>query len=249
MTNRLINSKVALITGAAVRIGAETSQKLHQTGYTVAIHYHNSSGKAQALADRLNTIRPESAFIYQANLCQPDAGKNLVDQVLEQHQRLDVLINNASSYYPTPIDSATQDQWDDLFGSNARAPFFIAQAAAPALRKTRGCIVNLVDIYAERPNKNHPIYSMAKAANAMMVKALAQDLAPDIRVNGVAPGAALWPEGYSADEECQHILQRIPLGRPAGAGQIAQAVMFMVDGSDYVTGQILAVDGGRSAQQ
>jgi pteridine reductase len=147
------------------------------------------------------------------------------------------------------MGTATQAQWDDLFGSNARAPFFLSQAAAPALSEHHGCIVNLVDIHADRPNKDHPVYSMAKAANAMMVKSLARELAPRVRVNGVAPGAALWPEHYFDDEERQEILKRIPLGRPAGAEQIVNAVMFMVAGSDYITGQILAVDGGRSVQQ
>ena len=155
---------------------------------------------------------------------------------------LDILINNASSYYPTPLDQATTGQWDDLFGSNARAPLFLAQAAAPHLRGCRGCIVNMVDIHADRPNADHPIYCMAKAANAMMVKALAADLAPEVRVNGVAPGAALWPADYQTDEDRAAILERIPLGRPAGADQIAAAVMCMVTGPDYVTGQILAVD-------
>jgi pteridine reductase len=242
-------NKVALITGAAARIGAAITTELHAVGHQVAIHYRHSSDTAEALCAQLNTVRANSAFTYQADLSARNAGEQLVRQVLEKQKRLDVLINNASSYYPTPIQTATQDDWDDLFASNARAPFFIAQAAAPALRENLGCIVNLVDIYADRPNKQHPIYCMAKAANAMMVKSLAQDLAPHIRVNGVSPGAALWPANSDADAARQQVLQRIPMERPAGAEQIAAAVMFMVAGPDYVTGQILAVDGGRSVQQ
>jgi pteridine reductase len=243
------SEKVALVTGAAARIGASITQHLHAAGYTVVMHYRSSVDKVQALADKLNAQRANSVFPLQADLCDPEAGAALVNQLLAQHGRLDVLVNNASSYYPTPIGTATQAQWDDLFASNARAPFFISQAAVPALRESKGCIVNLVDIHADRPNANHPIYCMAKAANAMLVKSLARDLAPDIRVNGIAPGVALWPQAAFSDAKQQAVLQRIPLGYPAGAGQIAAAVMFMIEGTDYVTGQILAVDGGRSVQQ
>jgi len=215
----------------------------------VVIHYRNSADRAQALADKLNAQRADSASLLQGDLSDMQRVPQLIDELLAARGQLDILINNASSYYRTPMGTATQEQWDDLFASNARAPFFLSQAAAPALSKRHGCIVNLVDIHADRPNKEHPVYSMAKAANAMMVKSLARELAPRVRVNGVAPGAALWPEHYFDDEERQEILKRIPLGRPAGAEQIVNAVMFMVTGSDYITGQILAVDGGRSVQQ
>lgn len=244
-----LDNKTALITGAAARLGATTTRLLHHAGAHVVIHYRSSKGKAEKLAAELNAARADSASLVQADLLDMDSLPQLVDDTLSINGRLDVLINNASTYYPTPIGSATQEQWDDLFGSNARAPFFLAQAAADALRKAQGCIVNMVDIYADRPNPDHPVYNMAKAANAMMVKALAHDLAPEVRVNGIAPGAALWPENDSSDAERQKILERIPLRRPAGAEQIAQAVLFMVAGTDYVTGQILAVDGGRSTQQ
>lgn len=241
--------KTALVTGAAARLGAAIARHLHAAGAHVVVHYRQSGAPAQALVDSLCAIHPDSASLVQGDLLDPSCWPRLIDHCESATGRLDVLINNASSYYPTPIDQATTEQWDDLFGTNARAPFFLSQAAAPALRRQHGCIVNLVDIYADRPNAGHPVYCMAKAANAMMVKALAADLAPEIRVNGVAPGAALWPEGYQTDEDRQSILDRIPLGRPAGADQIAAAVMCMVTGPDYVTGQILAVDGGRSVQQ
>lgn len=244
-----LRGKTALITGGAARLGAMIARYLHREGADVVIHYRRSSKKAEALAEQLCTERSGSAITIQGDVIDPTCWPRLIDACAGFSGRLDVLINNASTYYPTPIGEATPEQWDDLFGSNARAPFFLAQAATPLLRRSGGCIVNLVDIYAERPHPGHPVYCMAKAANAMMVKALALDLAPDIRVNGVAPGAALWPEGYQSDAEQQQILERIPMGRPAGAEQIAEAVMCLVTGPDYVTGQILAVDGGRSVQQ
>lgn len=244
-----LDGKTALITGGAARLGAMTARLLHAAGANVVIHYRRSAKPAEALRNELLNKRPGSAAVIQGDLNDPESWPRLVNASLGLGGRLDVLINNASSYFPTPVGETTIEQWEDLFGSNARAPFFLAQAAAPELRRHKGCIVNMVDIHAERPNANHPVYCMAKAANAMMVKALALDLAPDIRVNGIAPGAALWPEGYISDTERQAILDRIPMGRPAGAEQISAAVLFMVTGPDYITGQILAVDGGRSVQQ
>jgi len=244
-----LSGRTALVTGGAARLGAAIVRHLHAAGAHVAIHYRRSEAPARQLQEELCTVRPASASVVQADLHDPASWPALVDHCTATSGRLDILINNASSYYPTPVGEATTEHWDDLLGSNARAPFFLAQAAVPELKRHAGCIVNLVDIYAERPNPGHPVYCMAKAANAMMVRALALDLAPDIRVNGVAPGAALWPDGYQADSERQQILERIPMGRPAGADQIAEAVMCMVTGPDYVTGQILAVDGGRSTQQ
>ena len=244
-----LQGKTALVTGGAARLGATIVRHLHAAGARVVIHYRSSVSPAQSLRDELLSSRAGSAAIAQADLNKPTNWTPLIEATMGFGGRLDVLINNASAYYPTPLQGATLEQWEDLIGSNARAPFFLAQAAAPELRKRRGCIVNMVDIHAERPNADHPIYCMAKAANAMMVKSLARDLAPEVRVNGIAPGAALWPEGYLADVAKQEILERIPMGRPAGAAQIAEAVMFMVTGPDYFTGQILAVDGGRSVQQ
>ncbi len=244
-----LQGKTALITGAAARLGAATVRRLHAAGAAVVIHYRRSSAAAEMLRDELLNLRAGSATTVQGDLLDPESWPRLVGHAVEYGGGLDILINNASSYYPTPVGKATETQWDDLFGSNARAPFFLAQAAVPELRRRRGCIVNMVDIHAERPNADHPVYCMAKAANAMMVKALARDLAPEIRVNGIAPGAALWPEDALADADRQEILKRIPMRRAAGADQIAEAVMCMVTGPDYVTGQILAVDGGRSVQQ
>ena len=244
-----LEGKTALVTGGAARIGATTVRLLQAAGARVVVHYRRSETPARRLTDELNGIRTGSAATVQGDLLDAASWPRLIDAAISLGGGLDILINNASTYFPTPVGEATPEDWDNLFGSNARAPFFLSQAAAPALRERKGCIVNLVDIYAERPNAGHPIYSMAKAANAMMVKALAMDLAPEIRVNGVAPGAALWPEDYLSDEARQKILERIPLGRPAGAEAISEAVMFMVTGPDYITGQILAVDGGRSVQQ
>lgn len=244
-----LDGRIALITGAAARIGAVTARYLHAAGCDVILHYRNSAERALTLAEELNGARGGSAYTVQGDLADMDRLDGLADEAVAIRGHLDILINNASSYYPTPVGNITQIHWDDLFASNARAPLFLSQALAPTLKEREGCIVNLVDIHAERPNADHPVYSMAKAANAMMVKALARDLAPEVRVNGVAPGAALWPEHYFDDADRQEILRRIPLGRPAGAEQIAQAVLFMVAGTDYVTGQILAVDGGRSVQQ
>lgn len=245
----VLEGKTALVTGGAARLGAVITRHLHAAGANVAIHYRSSAAPARELCAQLQSARTDSAITLQGDLLDPASWPQLIDGTIAFGGGLDILINNASSYYPTPIGEATPEQWDDLFGSNARAPFFLSQLAAPALQRTRGCIVNMVDIHAERPNAGHALYCMAKAANAMMVKALARDLAPEVRVNGIAPGAALWPNDYLADETRQAILRRIPMGRPAGAEQIAEAVMFMVTGPDYITGQILAIDGGRSVQQ
>lgn len=241
--------RTALVTGGAARIGAAIVYRLHAAGARVLVHYRSSADKAEALRDELDNVRNNSVRIVQGDLIDPATWTKVVDAAVEFGGGLDILVNNASSYYPTPVGSATLEQWNDLFGSNALAPFFLAQTAVPRLRERRGCIVNMVDIHAERPTADHPVYCMAKAANAMMVKALAHDLAPEIRVNGIAPGAALWPDTDMTDSTRQAILERIPMGRPAGADQIAAAVMFMITGPDYITGQILAVDGGRSVQQ
>lgn len=240
--------KTALITGGAARVGAGIATRLHAAGAFVIIHYRSSAAAAQTLRDRLLAERPDSAALLQADLLAPGEVADLADRAVAVNGGLDILVNNASSYFPTPVGSATQEHWDDLFGTNARAPFFLAQGLAPALRATGGCVVNLIDIHAERPRADHPVYSMAKAANGMMVKALARELAPEVRVNGVAPGAILWPEDYFTDKERLAILDRIPLGRPGTPEEIAEAVLYLVR-ADYVTGQILAVDGGRTVQQ
>ncbi len=239
---------VALITGAARRIGASIARALHAAGHRVIIHYRQSATEAQALCTELNRLRADSALALTADLSQLDDIQRLASQAAEHWQRLDLLINNASSFYPTPVDSATEEQWDDLIGSNLKAPFFLAQALAPSLKQSRGCIINMADIHAERPLKNHSLYCLAKAGNVMLTKSLAKELAPDIRVNGIAPGAIMWPEQESELSQTgkQEILQRIPLSRSGEAEDIAKTVLFLAQQAPYISGQILAVDGGRS---
>ena len=244
-----IEDKVALVTGGAQRIGAQIVRTLHAAGMRVAIHYHASAAAAEQLAGELDTLRPGSAVTVRGNLDDLGSAPGLVAAVEARFGRLDALVNNASRFYPTPLDTATAAQWDELMGSNLRAPFFLAQAAAPLLRAAGGCIVNLVDVHAQRPLKDHPIYCMAKAANAMMVMSLARELGPAVRVNGVAPGAILWPDRELSDAAKQEILGRTALRRTGGMEDVARAVLFLVRDADYVTGQVLAVDGGRTVQQ
>lgn len=239
-------ARVALITGAARRVGRVIAETLHAAGYDLALHYRASKVDALALADQLETARAGSTLLLEADLSVHDELAPLVKRAAAHFGRLDALVNNASTFYPTPIGETVEAQWNDLFASNAKAPFFLAQAAAPHLRETRGAIVNLVDVYAERPLARHPVYSMAKAANAMMVKALARDLGPEIRVNGVAPGAVMWPEAGKPAAEQQALLERTALKRAGDASDIAGAVLYLLRDAPYVTGQILAVDGGRS---
>ena len=243
-----LEGKTALITGGAARLGAMSTRFLHAAGAHVVIHYRSSAAPAQLLRDELEAKRPDSVTLVQGDLLDFSYLERLVEETLQATGQLDILLNNASNYFPTPVESATEAQWDSLFGVNAKAPFFLSKAAAPALRKTLGCIVNMVDIHAERPNPGYPIYSMAKAANAMMVKALARELAPEIRVNGIAPGAILWPEGEEGEKSKHHALPRIPLARAGRPENIARTVLFLAT-TEYITGQIIAVDGGRSIQQ
>ena len=244
---------VALITGASGRIGAQTARRLHESGFKLAIHYRNSKHAAEQLQRELQEKRSDSVALFQADLNDIEVFPKLITAVLEKFQRLDVLINNASSFYPTPVNEMNETQWNDLVGSNMKAPLFLSQAAVPALKKSRGCIINLVDIHAFRPMKNHTIYCMAKAANVMMIKSLARELAPEIRVNGVAPGAIEWPDGDQADSATDHgkqeILSRIPLGRKGEFDHIAKTIRFLVLEAPYITGEIIKVDGGRSVQQ
>jgi pteridine reductase len=244
-----IEDKVALVTGGAQRIGAQIVRTLHAAGMRVAIHYHASAVAAEQLAGELDVLRPGSAVTVRGDLDDLGSAPGLVAAVEARFGRLDALVNNASRFYPTPLDTATSAQWDELMGSNLRAPFFLAQAAAPLLRAAGGCIVNLVDVHAQRPLKDHPIYCMAKAANAMMVMSLARELGPAVRVNGVAPGAILWPDRELSDAAKQEILGRTALKRTGAMEDVARAVLFLVRDADYVTGQVLAVDGGRTVQQ
>jgi len=241
--------QVALITGAAQRIGAAIARTLHAEGVDLVLHYRSSAGPARDLAAELNGVRADSIHLVAADLLDADAPARLLQAVAAFRDRLDILVNNASSFFPTPIGEASEDDWNALMGPNLKAPFFLSQAAAPWLRAAGGCIVNLVDIHAERSLAGHPIYSMAKAGNAMMVKALARELGPEVRVNGVAPGAILWPEqGLSGDAK-QEILSRTALRRAGTPEDIARTLLFLVRDADYITGQIIAVDGGRTIQQ
>jgi len=238
--------KVALVTGGARRLGAQIARTLHAAGASILIHYHRSGDEAIALVEELNTRRPGSAELACADLLDVSQLPGLVDKTLTTFGQLDILINNASSFYPTPLGEITLQAFDDLFGTNVRAPLFLSQAAAPALRRSEGLIVNLVDIHGSRPLKRHPVYSSAKAALNMLTQSLARELGPGVRVNGVAPGPVMWPEG-PMDPELQHrILDRTALKRMGSAVDIARAVLFFATNAPYVTGQILAVDGGRS---
>ena len=239
------SSPVALITGAAKRIGAAMATRLHNEGFRVIIHYGHSKDDAYALAQKLNNVRPESATCLQANLCDSEEVKALSNNAVSVWGQLDVLVNNASSFYPTPIGSISEDDWLSLVGSNVKGPLFLSQALAPALRKTKGCIVNMVDMHIDRPLPKHSVYLLAKSGLASLTQSLAIDLAPDIRVNGIGPGAILWPEREMEDDEKDKLLSSIPLGELGKPEDIAQTLSFLVSAS-YVTGQIIFVDGGRS---
>jgi pteridine reductase len=237
---------VALITGAARRVGAVIARTLHAAGYDVALHYRSSADEAHALAGELEQQRPDSTLLLQAELAELSSLPPMVEQLLTRFGRLDALINNASAFYPTPWNSASPAQWNELFASNAQAPFFLSQAAIPALRASRGGIVNLLDIYAERPLADHPLYCMAKAALLAMTRSLALDLGPDIRVNGVAPGAVMWPSEGKAYDDQQAMIQRTPLQRAGTPDDVANTVLWLLRDAPFVTGQIIRIDGGRT---
>lgn len=241
-----LDNHVALITGAARRIGAAIARTLHAQGADVAIHYRGSEAAANAVAADLNAMRADSAATFAADLNDLASLNHLLDDVRAWRSRLDILVNNASRFYPTPVGDITEDQWDDLIGANLKAPLFLSQAALPALREARGVIINIVDVHSQRPLRNHPVYGPAKAGLAMLTRSLAKDLAPEVRVNGVSPGAILWPENGMSSATKDAILDQVPLGRPGTPEDIANAVLFLAKDADYVTGQIIAIDGGRS---
>jgi pteridine reductase len=248
MTSSLDNNPVALITGAGRRIGAAMAAHLHQSGYRILIHYRHSSADAEQLRDQLNQQRPDSAQCLQADLADMTQVKQLAVDALAIWQRIDALINNASSFYPTAIGEINESDWQDLFSSNAQAPLFLSQALAPALKQHQGCILNIADIHAFKPLKQHTTYCMAKAANVMMTQSLARELAPEVRVNAIAPGAILWPEQEAElnSNQQQDIINDIPLQRTGCEQDIAQTALFLINQAPYITGQIIAVDGGRS---
>ena len=236
---------VALVTGAGRRVGARIARELHAAGMSVAVHCHRSREEAEGLRAEFEAARPGSAAVVAADLLDPAAARAAV-AAAERWGRLDVLVNNASTFYPTPIGEVTEADWRDLVGSNLAAPFFLAQAAAPLLRAARGCIVNIADVYGHRPLAGHPVYSAAKAGLLMLTRALALELGPEVRVNSISPGAVLWPE--DDDPGRRRVIDGIALGRSGDPGDVARAALFLARDAPYVTGQDLAVDGGRLLQ-
>lgn len=241
------NAPVVLVTGGAKRVGAAIVKRLHQEGWRVAIHYRASAAAADALAATLNASRADSAITVQADLLQTETLAAVVARVISAYGRLDALVNNASTFYKTLVANFTEADWVALIGSNLKAPMFLSQAAAPHLKASRGCIVNITDIHAERPLADYLIYNVAKAGLRGLTQALAGDLAPEVRVNAVAPGPIEWPaDGQISPEERARILDHVPLRREGGVAQIAEAVKYLVCDANFVTGQTINVDGGRS---
>lgn len=241
-----IAGRCALVTGAARRIGAALARRLHGAGADVAIHYRSSADDAGRLAAELNEARAGSAEIFQADLTQAERIPPLVDAVITWSGRLDVLVNNASAFYPTPLGEITENDWNELVGSNLKAPLFLSQAAWPHLRSARGCIVNLVDIHSQRPLRDYSVYGVAKAGLGMLTRSLSKEMAPEVRVNAIAPGAILWPESDMSEAVKRDILRQIPLARTGEPDDVADCLLWLVRDAAYVTGQVIAVDGGRS---
>ena len=244
--NDSLAGRTVLITGGARRVGAAIARRLHAAGANVLVHYRDSEAEAAKLEAELNAVRAKSAAKVKAELLAPIAPRALVSAARDAFGRLDVVVNNASSFFPVEVGAIEPSHWEELLGSNLRAPLFICQEAAPKLAEHGGCIVNIVDIHAERPLKGYAVYSVAKAGLAALTRSLAVELAPHVRVNGVAPGAIAWPEdGQFEPAERERILATTPLGRIGAPEDIAQAVHFLAC-APYVTGQVIAVDGGRS---
>lgn len=239
-----MRSKTVLITGAAKRIGAAIAEHLHSAGMNVVIHYNTSAREARELVKKLNKARRDSAIPVQADLRYKQYYPALIAAATAFKGNIEVLVNNASAFFPTPLNELSDDQWDTLIKTNLKAPLFLSQSAAPSLRKTKGCIVNITDIHAYRPLKDYPVYSIAKAGLVMLTRALAKELAP-VRVNAVSPGAIIWPDAL--DEATKHtILDQTALKKAGDTEAIAKAVMFLIKDADYITGQIINVDGGRT---
>ena len=242
-----LSGKVVLVTGGAKRVGAAICRLLHARGAQVMVHHRASVDEARALQADLNARRAESVALVQADLLNGAGLQELVKTTIGRFGRLDVLVNNASSFFPTLVGDITEQAWDDLMGTNLKAPLFLSQAAAPELRKRHGCIVNIVDIHAEFPMKNYVVYTVAKGGLLALTRSLARELGPEVRVNGVAPGAIMWPEGEEWSDELsrQRILNQSVLKRVGEPDDIAKAVDFLVSAAPYVTGQVIAVDGGQ----
>jgi len=242
-----LSGKVVIVTGGAKRVGAAIARRLHREGANLMLHYRGSEREARALRSELNAARADSVALVQADLLDIAGLSEIVRNTIGRFERLDVLINNASTFFPTPVGEMTQATWDSLMGANLRAPLFLSQAAAPHLKKTGGAIVNITDIHADRPLKNYVIYSIAKAGLAGLTRSLARELAPEVRVNGVAPGAIVWPEDGSWDDLTrQRIVSHTLLRRTGEPDDVARAVYYLIAEAPYVTGEIIAVDGGRS---
>ena len=246
MSSTSLAGKTVLITGGARRVGAEIARTLHGAGANLVIHYRKSSGAAEALQAELNASRAKSAAIVQADLLNAENLPELSGFAVERFGALDVLINNASTFYPTPVGKITPAAFDDLLGTNLRAPLFLSQAAAPALRKSGGLIINIVDIHALRPLRDYTVYCTAKAGLHMLTRSLAKELGPEIRVNGISPGPVLWPEGQGDTSKREKIIERTILRRMGTPADIARTALFFAAQAPFITGQVLAVDGGRS---
>jgi len=242
-----VQGKSVLITGGAKRVGAAICRRLHGAGANLMLHYRASAGEARLLQAELNHTRPNSVSLIQADLLDLNKLPSVVEQTLQAFGRLDALVNNASSFFPTTVGEITEAHWNDLIGTNLQVPLFLAQAAAPALKKAQGAIVNLSDIHAERPLKNYVVYSIAKAGLVGLTRSLARELAPEVRVNAVAPGPILWPDDESFDElSRQRIISHTPLKREGTPDDIARAVQFLLADANYITGETINVDGGRN---
>jgi pteridine reductase len=238
--------QTALVTGAARRVGAQIARALHGAGANLVLHCHHSLPQAQQLAAELEQARPGSTAVRVADLCDTAGLPELIAAAIERFGALDLLLNNASSFYPTPLGTITLAQWNDLIGTNLQAPLFLAQAAAPELRRRSGAVLNIVDIHGLRPLRDHTVYCAAKAGLIMLTRGLARELAPQVRVNAIAPGAVLWPENGMDEIRRERIVEQTPLQRPGSPQDIARAVLFFATEAPFVTGQVLAVDGGRS---
>ena len=240
-----MNNKTALITGSGKRIGAAIAKQLHQAGMNIIIHYNKSEKEATDLANSLNALRPDSATTLKANLENESSYKTLVEDAVTFKNRLDVLINNASVFYPTNIETITEEQWHETINTNLKAPLFLSHFAANYLRKNKGCIINITDIYGNKPLKEHTIYSVSKSGLITLTQSLAKELAPDIRVNAISPGAITWPNTME-DETKEEILEHSALKKTGTMEDISKAALFLINDADYITGQILNVDGGRT---
>ena len=247
--NDRLDGKVALITGAARRVGAVIAKNLHRHGMNLILHYRSSMKEAHQLQEELLASRKDSVTLIQSDLQNTAKLKAMIYNSVSSWGRLDALINNASTFYATPVGRATEDDWDNLIGSNMKAPFFLSQAAAPLLLDSHGCIINITDIHAERPLKNFSLYSAAKAGLVMLTKSLARELGPNVRVNAVAPGAIMWPENELDDLTKKRIISSTALKRRGDPDDISRAVLFLIRDADYITGQTIVVDGGRTLHE